>query len=214
MNIIDFKGDSIRVDGELSNNSKLAVFYPGYAYTLKAPVLFYLQELFAQKGFDIVGIDYRYYENTGFLNASAEEKDTWFEYDCSAIGKEINEFAKAYKRVVYIGKSLGTTMLMHQLKSGLIEERAELVFLTPGVYVRETYNTILKIKNRVLVVYGDADKYYNKTDVKLIRDRKDTLIKEIKNAGHIFEEAGSIRQSIVNIAEVVEAVDDFVGNVP
>lgn len=206
MNIIDYRGNPIKISSESKGNPQLAIFYPGYGYTLNAPVFFYLQELFSKKDFDILGIDYRYNENTAFLNSADEEKDIWFEYDCNAIGKEVCNFSKAYSRIVYVGKSLGTTMLMHQLNSGLIHEKAEIVFLTPG-----TYSAIQKVKNRVLIAYGNADKHHNKSDIELIKDRKDILIKEIENAGHVFEEEGNIRRSILNLLEVIEVIDDFIG---
>ena len=210
MNIIDYKGNQIRTISELNKNSQLVVFYPGYGYTLNAPVFFYLQELFSKKSFDILGIDYRYNENTGFLNATDEERDIWFEYDCNAIGKEVYSFSQAYSRVIYVGKSLGTTMLMNQLKSSLIQEKAEIIFLTPGTYTHETYSTIQKTKNRALIVYGNADKHYKKADIQLIKDRRDTFIKEIENAGHVFEQEGNLKQSILNLTQVIAAIDDFI----
>ncbi len=211
MYISDYKGNLIRVEAERRNSNQLVIFYPGYAYTLKAPVFFYLQELFAQKGFDILGIDYRYNENAEFLNAPEEEKDFWFANDCIAIGKEVKKFSKAYNKIIYVGKSLGTTVLMHQLKSGLIREKAELVFLTPGTHAADIYTTINRISNKTLIVCGTADKHHKKEDLELVKNRRDAFIREIVRAGHVFEEEGNIRQSIINLTEVLEAIDGFIG---
>lgn len=210
MNIIDYKGDQIKTITELNNDNRLVIFYPGYRYTLNAPVFFYLQELFVQKGFDILGIDYRYYENADFLSTTDEEKDIWFRYDCKAIGKAINNFSEGYERIIYVGKSLGTTVLNNQLKDGLIRGKAEIILLTPGTEVHEIYLTVQRIQNRTLIIYGNADKYYNKMHIDLIKDRKDTFIKEIEKAGHVFEEEGNIKQSILNLAEVINTICDFI----
>ena len=210
MNLIDYKGNQIRTIFRLNNNSQLVVFYPGYGYTLDAPVFFYLQEFFAQKDFDILGIDYRYNENNDFLNSTDEEKDKWFQYDCNVIGKEVNSFSKTYNRIVYVGKSFGTAMLMNQLKNNLIQKKAEIIYLTPVTYGHGIYLTIQETRNRTLIVYGNADKYYNKNEIALIKDRKDTFLKEIKNAGHVFEEVGSIKQSILNLIEVINSIDSFI----
>lgn len=210
MNLIDYKGNQIRTIFRLNNNSQLVVFYPGYGYTLDAPVFFYLQEFFAQKDFDILGIDYRYNENNDFLNSTDEEKDKWFQYDCNVIGKEVNSFSKTYNRIVYVGKSFGTAMLMNQLKNNLIQKKAEIIYLTPVTYGHGIYLTIQETRNRTLIVYGNADKYYNKNEIALIKDRKDTFLKEIKNAGHVFEEAGNIKQSILNLIEVINSIDSFI----
>ncbi len=211
MDIFDYKGNGIGYEFEADNSSGLVVFYPGLSYTLKAPLFFYLQRLFRYKGFDTIGIDFRYKENDVFMNTADEEQDIWFEYDSKAIGKEIMELSKSYDRVVYVGKSLGTTMLMNQLKNGLIDERADLVYLTPGTAAKEICSTIKRTKNRTLVAYGNADKCYSKENIDLIRERKDILIIEIENAGHNFEVTGDIRQSISNLTEVIEAVDKFIG---
>lgn len=210
MNLIDYKGNQISTISRLNNNSQLVVFYPGYGYTLDAPVFFYLQEFFAQKDFDILGIDYRYNENNDFLNSTDEEKDKWFQYDCNVIGKEVNSFSKTYNRIVYVGKSFGTAMLMNQLKNNLIQKKAEIIYLTPVTYGHGIYLTIQETRNRTLIVYGNADKYYNKNEIALIKDRKDTFLKEIKNAGHVFEEVGSIKQSILNLIEVINSIDSFI----
>lgn len=211
MYITDYRGNQVKVDIELRSSNKLAVLYPGYAYTLKAPVFFYLRELLSQEGFDILGIDYRYNENTEFLNAAEEEKDFWFANDCIAIGKAVKKFSRAYDRIVYVGKSLGTTVLMHQLKSDLIREKSELVFLTPGAYSAEIYTTINRINNKTLIVYGAADKHHKKEDLELVKKRKDIFIREIAKAGHVFEEEGNIRQSVMNLTEVLEAIGGFIG---
>jgi len=210
MNIIDYNGNLIRTIADLHDSSKLVIFYPGYNYTLKAPVFFYLQELFSQEGFDILGIDYRYNENNDFLNVSDEEKDIWFRYDCSAIGRAVKDFSEEYSRIVYVGKSLGTTMLMNQVKDGLIHEKAETIYLTPGSNSEEIYLTINETRNRTLVIYGNADKYYKEAYIDYIKHRKDTYIKEVRNAGHVFEEEGNVNQSILNLAEVIDLVHDFI----
>lgn len=210
MNLIDYKGNQIRTIFRLNNNSQIVVFYPGYGYTLDAPVFFYLQEFFAQKDFDILCIDYRYNENNDFLNSTDEEKDKWFQYDCNVIGKEVNSFSRTYNRIVYVGKSFGTAMLMNQLKNNLIQKKAEIIYLTPVTYGHGIYLTIQETRNRTLIVYGNADKYYNKNEIALIKDRKDTFLKEIKNAGHVFEEAGNIKQSILNLIEVINSIDSFI----
>lgn len=210
MNLIDYKGNQIRTIFRLNNNSQIVVFYPGYGYTLDAPVFFYLQEFFAQKDFDILCIDYRYNENNDFLNSTDEEKDKWFQYDCNVIGKEVNSFSRTYNRIVYVGKSFGTAMLMNQLKNNLIQKKSEIIYLTPVTYGHGIYLTIQETRNRTLIVYGNADKYYNKNEIALIKDRKDTFLKEIKNAGHVFEEAGNIKQSILNLIEVINSIDSFI----
>lgn len=209
MNIIDYKGNQIKTIKESNNNTSLVIFYPGYRYTLNAPVFFYLQELFMQKGFDILGIDYRYHENADFLSTTDEEKQTWFRYDCNAIGKAIKNYSEGYKRIIYVGKSLGTIVLLNQLKDGLIQEKAEIILLTPATDAHEIYLTIQKIQNRILIVYGNADKYYNKMYIDLLKGRKDVFIKVIEKAGHVFEEAGNIKQSIFNLEEVISTICDF-----
>ncbi|MCR4422616.1 MAG: hypothetical protein NUV32_09120 [Exilispira sp.] len=212
MNLVDYRGNQIKIIKEIKNNSQLAILYPGYRYTLDAPIFFYLQELLAKSNFDIIGFDYRYSENEYFLNSTDEEKKAWFQYDCNAIGRVVNDFSKTYRRLLYIGKSLGTTVLMNQLKNNLIQENSEIIYLTPGAEAQEIYLTIQKSKNRTLIIYGTADKFYNKTYIDYIKDKTNVHFNEIKNAGHVFEEEGNIRQSILNIADVIDSIYEFIKN--
>ncbi len=208
--IFGYNKKNITVQQSLKGNSKIAIFYPGLGYSLSAPCFFYLLELFRSNGYDTYGIDYRYNENIEFMNATEELQDTWFDYDSRVIGENLKNETSHYAETVYIGKSLGTTMLMKQLNANLISADSLIIWLTPGVYVHDIFSTIIESVNRSMVVCGTADKYYKVEEINRIKGRKNVNLKEIQKAGHAFEVINDIEKSILNIVEVVEAVREFI----
>lgn len=209
--LLDYRKKPISIYETKSDSANVAIFYPGFGYSLKAPIFCYLIEFFESSGFNILGIDYRYDENSDFMALSDQAQDTWFEYDSGVIGQYVLDRIDKYKKVIYIGKSLGTTMLMKQAQKGLVFTEATLIWLTPGAYVHDIYSTILEIPNKSLVVYGTADRYYKSEEVERLKDQSKVQIKELPNAEHSFEVKGNIEKSIMNLVEVVKAVEGFVG---
>lgn len=208
MDIVGYKDTEIKTKDTIKNADKVAVFYPGYRYGLEAPIFFYLEELLAQNGFDIIGLDYRYNENMEFVKADDDEKDKWFEYDCKAIGSEVFKAIGQYKEVVLIGKSLGTSVILNQIKNFKIPEEYKIIWLTPGTSAHEIYQLLNIIKNRSLLMLGTKDRYYNEKEIHNINNDNVT-IKKVENAGHVFE-TEDIYKSIENISIVLKEIELFV----
>jgi hypothetical protein len=208
MDIIGYKGTEIKTKDTIKNTDKIAIIYPGYGYGLEAPIFFYLKELLVQNGFDIIGLNYRYNESKEFIKAAEDEKDKWFEYDCKAIGLEVFKAIEQYKEVVLIGKSLGTSVILNQIKSFKIPEEYKIIWLTPGTSAHEIYQLLNIIKNRSLLMLGTGDRYYNEKEIKDINNDNVT-IKKVENAGHVFE-TEDIYKSIENISIILKEIELFI----
>jgi hypothetical protein len=208
MDIVGYKGTEIKTKDTIKNTDKIAIIYPGYGYGLEAPIFFYLEKLLVQNGFDIIGLNYRYNESKEFIKAADDEKDKWFEYDCKAIRSEVFKAIEQYKEVVLIGKSLGTSVILNQIKSFKIPEEYKIIWLTPGTSAHEIYQLLNIIKNRSLLMLGTGDRYYNEKEIKDINN-DNVAIKKVENAGHVFE-AEDIYKSIENISVVLKEIELFI----
>jgi len=173
-----------------------------------APLLFALDQALEARGWTVIAIDYRYSEDPGFQAASDDEKDAWFEADALAVGRWVAQRTQGC-RVVYAGKSLGTSMLLHQVNAGLVAPDAELVWLTPGTRAPQVYQALRSLPQRSLVAYGTADPYAPQGDQRPVGLPRVTLV-EVPGAGHILEVPGDVRRSLSHVADVVEAVLAFV----
>jgi len=206
---VDFRGRPFRFVDQRRGAQQLAVLYPGMGYSLKAPLFFYLSAALEQSGWDVLGIDTRYNDDPEFQTASDGERDRWFEADSLALGRWVASLTPEYQRVAYLGKSLGTTMLLHQVQAGLVRPEAPLVWLTPGSTAAEQFDLLPRLPQHSLVVYGTADPHFLKAADRRPVDLPLVTVCEIPDAGHVFEVDGDVRRSITNIANVVEVVLAF-----
>jgi hypothetical protein len=211
-NIIGYKNSRISIYEELQNIEKIAILYPGYSYSLKSPVFAYLIDLLRIYKYHILGIDYRYNENNEFLTMSEDEKDEWIDKDSILIGNYVLENIKMYSKVMIIGKSLGTTIMMKQVKNNLIPKKVNLVWLTPGTHYKEVYKTIYETENKSLLIYGNKDQFVDEKFIAKLKERSGLEIREINNAGHSFDTEEDVERSIKNLLEVIKAIKKFMKN--
>ncbi len=113
------------------------------------------------------------------------------------------------RRVAYIAKSIGTSMLLNQVRAGLVAAEAELVWLTPGTTAAEQFEVLRGLPNRSLVAYRTADKHILKAAATRPQGLPRVTVVEVADAGHVFEVEGNVRRSITNVADVIDAVSVF-----
>jgi alpha/beta superfamily hydrolase len=136
--------------------------------------------------------------------------DVWFEHDAKSIGEAILESCKAYERCIYVGKSLGTSMLLIQALSNLLAQKAKLVWLTPGGKAKEIFDYLASCEQASLVVYGDADTLSKNVDRTAVYKNAHVSVKTIHGASHCFESDKDVFESIDNLKQVIRYVADFV----
>jgi len=210
----DHRGRPVRTLQSLQGHSRLAVFYPGRGYGPLAPLFFYLAEGLEQDGWDLLSLDYRYQENAEFLAASEEERAAWFEADALALGRQLQDLAAPYSRVARVAKSLGTGMLLSQLRAGLVGASDDLVWLTPASAVAGLYEMLPTLDQRNLVAYGTADEFYEKERADRAVDWPQVTVVQLPGAGHSFQEPGDVAGSMANLAFVVTSVLEFLQEAP
>jgi hypothetical protein len=66
-------------------NVCLATVFPGYGYTVDAPLLFYTNALLFELGYDVLNINYEYNRNPSYLKCSESEREVWFREDISGV---------------------------------------------------------------------------------------------------------------------------------
>lgn len=191
-----------------TNNNRISVIFPGFGYSSEAPLLFYLKELIYQMGYDVLSVDYAYNKNNEFLQSDETTQDKWFQKDVEAVYAEVCQH-KQYKSLVLIGKSLGTTALLHLVNTGLQHSRVCFIWITPGTSHSVIAKTVSVLKNRSLIITGSKDPYYDPKDYELIKSNLDADVKIFENAGHILEIENDIGASIDNVKRCISEVYSF-----
>lgn len=136
----------------------LAIVLPGAGYTAQAPLLHFTTDIYLQKGFDVVNVNYRY--NDPFYDSfSMEELSDAIRFDVAAVIDRVTAGA-SYEEFCVIGKSLGTIAMASELKRPLFAD-AKAVWLTPLIKRRDVFDAMLSLPNRALGFIGDEDPVYD-----------------------------------------------------
>lgn len=206
MSILAYKERTINTKFIKRDSDTLIVLYPGFEYSLNAPLFYYLIKELKSSSFDILGIDYRYSEDSEYLKFPKEEQEKALYFDSHKISQYISENTRAYKRVVFIGKSLGTVFLLNQLKTGQIPRDSEIIWLTPAI----DFNEFNYLENRNLLIYGILDPFYLKYKNVSIKNSIEKI--EITKGKHCYEVDGDLESSINNNYLVIETIKKFIKN--
>lgn len=175
-----------------NGSDTLAVVLPGIGYTLERPLLDYSTKLCKELGYDILGIEY------GFqLSGEKFERE-----NMNIIVDETYALLKMalnpkYKRIVFIGKSIGTVVQIFLLNK-LIEEGYEFDFT--NIYLTPVNSTVdLGIKKGALVFTGTSDPLINEENVEKIENVSQIELIKIDGADHSM----NIENDIVRSSEIL-----------
>ncbi len=206
LDIIGYDNEKIRntfVKQE-EQSEKLAIIFPGIGYTCHMPLLYYTAEILLQKGFDVLLIEYNY-NNGDFGLLSEEKKLQWLNFDADAAYNSIMNNSY-YKRVVLVGKSLGSFALARLNEQHGIRNS---IWLTPSLQRDHLYKVMRKHARDGLFVIGTEDPAYQKEKVDELKKSGGSLL-VVPDANHSMEIEDNTYKSIDSLVKVLKAVDKFI----
>ena len=187
----------------------LAIVFPGFAYGLDLPVLYYPARMLGELGAEILMLDRLYTDLEGFRHLSEAERARTIVTDGLALcGAGLA--AGEYRRITLIGKSLGTLTMARLLK---LENRlagATCVWLTPLIKHERVREMIGLKKPRSLFVFGSEDEHYDPTAATEVLEATGGESILIEGAGHSLEIPRRLVESIREIGRVTERIEEFV----
>ena len=194
--------------GKAARNTRLAVTFPGFAYTSQAPLFRYLIQLLNNRGCDVLSVDYDYSKDACFLGAEEPIKEEWFRRDVSAFYAAVTAHEQ-YERLVLLGKSLGTTALLHLVEAGLAHADVCFVWLTPGTSHARIARAVAELDKPSLLLAGTADEFCRPEDYDLIRANPRATVELFPGADHSLELPGDLAASLENLKRCVDVVRRF-----
>lgn len=205
--IIGYNGKPIKTTliKNQMGNQMLAVIFPGYSYSVQGPILYFSRKLLENMGYDVLTVDYRYNEDREFVSAEDDIQDKWFNYDICSIIDMLKTYNQ-YKGYVFLGKSMGTTVLLNIAREGYFKP-AKYVWITPDCSFEEVINYINCSSSLSLILGGSKDSFFRQD---LIREVKNNvMIKVFSNAGHSLEKQNDVLASIDNVKEAIKEIQTF-----
>ncbi|WP_459481209.1 alpha/beta hydrolase [Clostridium saccharoperbutylacetonicum] len=159
------------------NSDVLAVILPGESYTNDKPLMYYSSKIALELGLDVLYIDYGFQILHKNFDIN-EELDILVKESEQVLIKCLSE---NYKKIIFIGKSLGT-IIQNRLSKELRDYEQVHVYLTP---VNETVKYIVNFP--CLVITGKEDGKINSLNMNIIQNSKNIKLLQIDEGNHRLE---------------------------
>jgi hypothetical protein len=181
-------------------SDRLLVVLPGRAYLVSHPVLFHVDQMSYERGWDVLPVQYGF-QLGGDLGAGQEPLLAEDVRLATAPALE-----RGYREVCVVGKSLGTPLAMELARTAAAAAAAESVsriLLTPIGTALAPADGI-----RTLSIIGTADPLYAPG---LAVDTATTTWRVFERLDHGLVDEGDWRFSIGSLAAIVAACEEFIG---
>lgn len=139
------------------HSKSLVVLLPGTGYTVQSPLFHYAKELFIQRDFDVLQVNYQY-KDKAYAEFTEEEKIESIIFDVNKVMDEALKNA-SYEKNYLMGKSIGT-IAMSSVLSRAEFIKAKAIWLTPLLQRDEVFSALAAISHKSLCIIGDQDECY------------------------------------------------------
>jgi len=208
-NLVRGNGSIIDNECHIENNQYLGIIFSGANYTYRNPLLYYSRNLLFDNKIDYFGIDFGYYRDGYYTKLTEDEKNKYFENDISIIINKILDISKQYKKIIFIGKSIGTIGIRRCFKNDSLMNKSSFVLLTPAIEWGEMINEIIYLENDFLIIGSRGDKHYMTENLNKIYNVKNINIYELADGDHSLE-INDTMKDIEQLGIVCKKINDFI----
>lgn len=202
--------DGLEVPYTLLGGSKptrnLAIMLPGAGYTTQAPLFHYTTELFLNREWDVLEVNYRY-NDPAYDRFTMDELADVIRHDVKRVIDEVLA-KKAYENFALIGKSLGTLAMCSE-RTRDVFQKARMIWLTPLIHRDDVLNAMIQSEQSAMAVIGDLDHCYSEDRYRRLAGNPLLSPTLVPGVGHGFDYAGDVQQSIDVLKEVLKKIEKF-----
>lgn len=190
-------------------SGKTCVLVAGYGYTIDSPYLYFSKDVAFDRGFTILAVDFEYSRNRDFGALPEREQEAAFESDVRGVLTFLSEKA-ANERLLFIGKSLGTTAIFSLIQEASVGERTiGAVWLTPAQECKNILRFIETKSLPSLVVTGSKDPVTMDVDFEEISRLEHVVHFSVEGADHSLETPERAR-TLRALGEYLTMLEGFV----
>lgn len=187
---------------------KLAVIFPGVGYTCTKPLLYYTASMAAERGYEIIRLDYGQDIHTFHGRTPAELEPIIKLAIKRTLPQLENVPFSEYDDIIFISKSIGTTIAC-QLETALqLKGKVHQFLMTP---IPSTLRYLSDING--LFFAGTADPYMPDSKIHAAaRNFPDKTGGIFEGCNHSLEQKGDTLGALKNVRLIVECLDKMLTN--
>jgi pimeloyl-ACP methyl ester carboxylesterase len=187
---------------------KKAIVFPGIGYTCRRPLLYYTAMLAAERGFDVMRLDYgTEVHSMRCRDADALAKAAELAYPQAAEQIRKAGISRSDGRILMISKSVGTLVAARieaELGIGVIH-----FMMTPIPAVIPFLE-----KTDGLFLSGTGDPYISAEQVRSAARRLPDRAVIFEGCNHSLERPGHTKEALENLSRTVQLLDGLIGSCP
>ncbi len=182
----------------MEEEKKLAVIFPGRRYSADKPLLYYACQVFRSRGYEILRLDYN-----DRLKGDLSDIDGLIDEAWPLVKDALEKVDfKSYRDVVFVSKSMGTTL------AGKAEERIGItvrhIFLTPVASALKYMKT-----GRCIIVAGRKDKVLDERRLRIYAAQENLALKQFDEVGHSLEDFDDMSRTFAILMVIVRMYKEF-----
>lgn len=203
------KGKKVRINEiectyfEATNN-KISFIFSGTGYTYDKPALYYTTQILLEKGFDVIQVHYSFKQE---LFNQSEDVISQTIYGCVNAVVESQLEQKAYEKILFIGKSLGTIPIITHYMQQKFDVPVQFINFTPILSMNLIVNKLQQAPSESLMIIGTADSNYDEDTLRTLSQHR---IKVVSNANHSLDIENDAVQSIQILKQILDEVVLFI----
>jgi|SRR3990170_3857618 len=190
----------------------LLIVLPGLHYGSDGPVLYHLAKRLQTSGWDTLGLMYGFQASVAF---------PWTDHvaqilaECEAAAREAMG-RRDYPRLGFVGKSLGSLVLVQLCARGVVPDRANVAYLTPPIGNPLFDSTFAATRQPAYVAMGTADSFYSDQALAELRAQRPVLVRIVEGADHGLDVPEDLAATLRAVGVVVEDMAAFflTGEIP
>jgi len=188
-----------------SGSDTLAVFLPGRRYTCDMPLFYYAERLMVDRGWDVLRVQYDY-RQSGELTSPDQQLERLAVDSRSAINAGMAD--GTYRRVVLVGKSIGT-IAMAEVLPALEAADTWSVWLTPLLKRPDVLECVMAESSRSLVIIGSEDFQFDPFVIDALARDDGCAIVVIDGGEHSLDLEGDAAASAMSVVTTIHAMNRF-----
>jgi len=188
-----------------SGSNTLAVLLPGRRYTCDMPLFYYAERLLLDRGWDILRVQYDY-RQANDATSGDEQLERLAVDSRGAVNAGMAD--GTYRRVVLVGKSIGT-IAMAQVLPALKAADTWSVWLTPLLKRPDVLECLMAEPSRSLVVIGSEDSQFDRVVIDALARDNGCAIVVIDGGEHSLDLEGDAAASAMSVVTAIHAMNRF-----
>ncbi|MGE7842598.1 hypothetical protein ACQKNX_17530 [Lysinibacillus sp. NPDC093712] len=186
------------------NSDKICFMFSGTGYNYDKPLMHYSTSLMLDLGYDVVQVFYTF-EQQQFNQPPEAISEMVYNNVESIVTYYLH--TKAYKEVVYIGKSLGVMPIADYYMQQKAIIPSHYVLLTPPLSFEHTMQNL--VNRHSFIAIGTADPHFSNERLNQLTSHQLTIV---ENANHSLEIKNNTLESIITCQTILTELKNYLQN--